>query len=345
MKKFISIVMSLVLVLGSLSFSAFAADKPTVYLVGDSTVCEYGTDSKYTIPRNGWGMRIGEYLDLNKVQVNNLAISGRSSKSFLTEDEYKTLTNNIKAGDYLFIGFGHNDAKTDTARYTDPSGSITDSKSTKYHLYTYYIKPALDAGATPILTTPIVRRKFKNNVVTDSHGLYDDCIRELAGELKIDFVDNTKLTEALYNELGYDEAGKLHAFYNSSNGNKVDDTHLNEDGARKVAGLVAESIYKSDCTLRNYLDPGKFNVGADDTTTETTTEITTSDVAYGDIDENGEITATDAAQVLAYALNADEMKLSATQISKADVDNSGSITATDAAQILTKALNADFVFK
>lgn len=88
-----------------------ATEKTTLFLVGDSTVCEYTAAkeaSSYYYMCNGYGMRMGEYLNEN-VTITNLALSGRSSKSFLAETNYTTLTNSIKVGDYLLIGFGHND--------------------------------------------------------------------------------------------------------------------------------------------------------------------------------------------------------------------------------------------
>lgn len=86
-----------------------------VYLVGDSTVCEY--DENYSVPYNryGWGMKFAEQF--NGVQVTNLALSGRSSRSFLADQNYQALKSSLGKGDYLFIQFGHNDEKTDESAY------------------------------------------------------------------------------------------------------------------------------------------------------------------------------------------------------------------------------------
>ena len=80
-------------------------EKVTVYMVGDSTVCNYTNDTSLAFPRNGYGMWVGNYLNENATVVN-LALSGRSSKSFLQETNYTTLKNSISKGDYLIIGFG-----------------------------------------------------------------------------------------------------------------------------------------------------------------------------------------------------------------------------------------------
>ena len=101
----------------------------TIYLVGDSTVCSFADN--YYYPRYGYGTQLGNYL-ADEATVVNLALSGRSSKSFLAEANYETLKNSLKAGDYLLIGFGHNDEKSDdAARFTDASKPYTDPITSK----------------------------------------------------------------------------------------------------------------------------------------------------------------------------------------------------------------------
>mgnify|MGYP002237304025 CR=1 FL=1 len=64
------------------------AMKQIYLLLGDSTSCIYGYDDNYALPRAGWGMYLGDFLR-SKYHVEDLAMSGRSSKSFATEDNYK----------------------------------------------------------------------------------------------------------------------------------------------------------------------------------------------------------------------------------------------------------------
>lgn len=140
-----------------------------IYLVGDSTVCDFGsTDKALYIPRYGYGTQIQEYINIDKANVINIALSGRSSYSFTKENKYSQLSN-ITNGDYLIIGFGHNDEKYEADRYSDPTLSSSDTStmigtynaqrpvSFKYILKHYYIDLAVSKGATPILCTPIVR--------------------------------------------------------------------------------------------------------------------------------------------------------------------------------------------
>ncbi len=86
-----------------------------LWVIGDSTVSKF--DDKYYYPRFGYGTKLQEYLD-DKVNVINLALSGRSSLSYVKEPEYQQLLNGMQTGDYLLIGFGHNDEKAEVDRHT-----------------------------------------------------------------------------------------------------------------------------------------------------------------------------------------------------------------------------------
>jgi lysophospholipase L1-like esterase len=248
----------------------------TVYMLGDSTMC--GFSDPYYYPRYGYGTQFKNYLNSN-VTINNLAVSGRSSKSFISEANYTTFKNSVKSGDYVIIGFGHNDQKTDGSLYTNPDGAITDTTSFQYYLYTYYVKVALDAGATPILCTPIVRR--------DSNGTYADGtdrvhfmgaatgdyvapIKKLAAAYGLTCIDLTTLTKAYDLAEGLGKEGTpataspwtvtdfptgslaLHA-WTTNKGSSVDDTHLNIFGAKMTAYILAKALLSTTSPLKNYV--------------------------------------------------------------------------------------------
>lgn len=233
------------------------ADLPeiNIYLVGDSTVCSFS--DKYYLPRYGYGTQLSNYLN-EKVTIHNLALSGRSSKSFLAEANYQTLCTNLQPGDYLIIGFGHNDEKSDdSARFTDASKEYTDPNSFGYHLYEYYIKLALDAGATPILCTPIVRAATDNDYTgSEAHitanGDYRQAILDVAAAYNVPVVDLTAITKAQYEALGFDAAAMYHAIVAGQyaddgvtivpNMLTVDKTHLNIYGAKYVAYQLASEL-------------------------------------------------------------------------------------------------------
>ena len=227
----------------------------TLYLVGDSTGASFA--DSYYYPRYGYGTQIENYLS-DKVTVKNLALSGRSSKSFLSESNYTYLQENIKEGDILVIAFGHNDEKSDdAARFTDASKPYTDEASFGYHLYEYYIKLAREKGATPILCTPIVRAQSKDDYSgSEGHvtatGDYAKAIRELGDAYDVEVIDLTVLTKSKYEKIGFAEACYYHAVINGKydtdgttvipDFNTVDKTHLNIYGAKLVAYLFASEM-------------------------------------------------------------------------------------------------------
>ena len=249
----------------------------TLYLVGDSTVASF--EDSYYYPRYGYGTQMHAYLS-DKVTVKNLALSGRSSKSYTLEPEYTELARNIKAGDILIIGFGHNDEKSDdTNRFTDASKPYTDETSFGYYLNEYYIKLALEKGAIPILCTPIVRAQSKNDYSgSEAHvtatGDYAKAIRELGEALGVSVIDLTRLTKEKYEEIGFAEACYYHAIrggkYDADgitiipDFNTVDKTHLNIYGAKYVAYLVAREMKKIKAiggyVLANIAEPTKADL-------------------------------------------------------------------------------------
>ena len=216
-----------------------------IYVVGDSTVCNFGsTDDALYIPRYGYGTQISSYINVLSANVKNLALSGRSSYSFTKESNYYTFTGGINSDDYLFIGFGHNDEKYEVDRYADPTLASDDKTemigtydanrevSFKYILKHYYIDIAKAAGATPVLCTPIVRlnkdsskydtdhitsdktnyKDSTSGVTTDwKGGNYAQAIRELAEEEGLTCIDLTTTTKNDYKAIGYDEAVKYHS--------------------------------------------------------------------------------------------------------------------------------------
>ena len=225
------------------------SSKPTVWIIGDSTVSSFADN--YYYPRYGWGTQIDKYLD-GTYEVKNIALSGRSSKSYVNDKEYKELTAGMKQGDYLLIGFGHNDEKAEADRYTDPNGDYKTAGSFANSLYENYIKPAQAAGTTVILCTPIVRRTATAewsdsnlHITKDSGdfkgGDYAQSIRNLGKELNIPVVDMTKMTKELYDTLGPDETVNLHA-WTASKATSVDNTHTNIYGGTYNAYLVTKTI-------------------------------------------------------------------------------------------------------
>ena len=266
MKKILSILLTVFVLFGLVACASTpAADGDAgikVFMVGDSTVASF--NDPYYYPRYGYGTKLGDYLE--GVEVVNYALSGRSSKSFLVEENYTKLQNEIKKGDFLIIGFGHNDEKTETARYTNPVLDEKDPTSFQYHLYEKYIKLALDAKATPILATPIVRRspkgEYTGSVIHQTKtegdyvgGDYAQAIRDLGKKYKITVIDLTTITKELYETVGPEVTLKYHAWL-THKPDSVDNTHLNAYGASVVAYNIAKELAASKNKLGKYVKQG-----------------------------------------------------------------------------------------
>lgn len=245
----------------------------TVYVVGDSTVSAFNDD--YYVPRYGYGTQLYNYLYCQEAQIVNLAISGRSSLSFITDKSgnYNTLKNSIKEGDYLIIGFGHNDEKyDDSARFTHPTpdyktATTVDGKpSFQYTLYENYVKLAKEKGATPILCTPIVRYSSSGEYdgksvahVVSGYGDYAAAIKQLGADTETAVVDLTNLTKEYYkahnNEAKYFHAYSTYASAIDKTPEGMDSTHINKYGAKMVAYWFATNLPAS-CPLAQHIKDG-----------------------------------------------------------------------------------------
>jgi lysophospholipase L1-like esterase len=186
-----------------------------------------------------------------EVEIHNAAVSGRSSKSFRDEGLWKRVLDSILPGDYVFISFGANDQKTDSARHTD-------ARTTYRQNFINYINETRSKGGIPILFTTIVRNKFdKNERLIDTYGDYIIVIRELAIQMKVPLVDLNKLTSELVQNLGPVKANQL--FLNIEPGqftklpNGKHDDHLNLYGATKVAELATRRLKGLNIGISHYI--------------------------------------------------------------------------------------------
>lgn len=244
--------------------SAQSQNVPTLWVVGDSTAAAF-QDSSYYSPRYGWGTQLPLYFQ--GIAIQNLAVSGTSSKSYLDTDQYKTLLQSMKSGDYMLIGFGHNDERAEPGRYTNPNGSLSVVGSFQYYLYENYIKAARDRGVTPVLCTPIVRRDRGNNytgasghitsTVTNEEGTfaggnYAKAIKQLGVGKSVPVLDLTERTKDVYERLGADGVKNRHA-WTSQREVSIDNTHTNLYGAACNAWFIADELLQTNCDLKNYV--------------------------------------------------------------------------------------------
>jgi lysophospholipase L1-like esterase len=234
-----------------------AQKKITIFSIGDSTMASYDVEewSKRNggknYPLRGWMMAMPQFFNQN-VTIKNAAISGISSKSFRDEGAWQKVIDEVEPGDYVFIQFGHNDEKPDTASHTDATTSFRQNLIN-------YINETKAKGAYPVLFTSIVRRKFNSSGrLEDTHGDYVTVVRELAKEKNIPLVDLNKKTCELVESLGPEESKKLYLYiqpglFTQLPQGKQDDTHLCEYGATKFAELAVQGIKELNLGLVKYL--------------------------------------------------------------------------------------------
>ena len=211
----------------------------TVHLMGDSTMAEKNLANGN--PERGWGMMFQNFLDKD-VTVVNYAQNGRSTKSFIDLGLWDKVYNAVQPGDYVFIQFGHNDAKqSDSTRYAAPWGAYQDNLRT-------FVDGVRQKGGNPVLLTPVARRWFKDGKLDkECHGDYPAAMKAVAEEKGVTLLDITTSSLNWLEALG-DEASRPY-FMNLEPGKwacapegKTDNTHTVAAGARKVTELVCDSI-------------------------------------------------------------------------------------------------------
>lgn len=220
-----------------------------IYLAGDSTAAKKLPEKR---PEAGWGEYLSNYLKA-EIQVENHAMNGRSTKSFLAEKRFLAIEERLQPHDFLFIQFGHNDQKqTDPERYTAPFAEYQSNLA-------LMAEAAYKQGAQPVIFSSVSRRAFLNGHI-DKHNLgdYPCAAQKLAEKQHIPFIDLFSLTCDYFNNLG--EAGTqglfLHLQPNVCDNypeGVADDTHFNEKGAALVAKLAAEELYRQVAALQPYL--------------------------------------------------------------------------------------------
>ena len=235
-----------------LSLSLQAQEKPTLYLIGDSTMANKKDPEKN--PEHGWGQMLPQLMNTDIV-IENHAVNGRSTKSFIDEKRWQTVKNKLKPGDFVFIQFGHNDQKIqDSTRYTNPLTGY------RYNLEKF-VRETREKGAEPLLMSSIVRRKFNAfGVLEDTHGTYPLIVRMVARDLDVPFIDMQWLTEQLEVKYGPDASAQLHLHYKPGEvayypQGRDDDTHLSKKGATLVATLALQEINRQHLALKKYIRP------------------------------------------------------------------------------------------
>lgn len=266
-----------ILMLLSLFVMSSSNKRTTIFMIGDSTMAN--KDIRKGQER-GWGMALQGFFTEN-VTVDNRALNGRSSRSFIIEGHWQKVYDAMKPGDYLVIQFGHNDEKGSiekgNKRHTEPGLTFDDN-------YRMFIRAAQEKGVTPIVMNAVVRRNFykkpdlnvddeslrgaqsdgkeliNSDTLIDTHKLYVVTPRNVAKMMRVPYVDANKITKDLENGMGVEASRKLHMISAVRNGK--DNTHYTVYGAHVVASLLVDAIAEVCPELKPYVRHYDYIVSA-----------------------------------------------------------------------------------
>ena len=225
-----------------------------VFLIGDSTMADKPVEEN---PERGWGQLFPQYFD-HGVAIKNFAVNGRSTKSFIDEKRWDAVRQQLQRGDWVFIQFGHNDSKSeDPTRYAAPRAAYREN-------LTRFVKETREKGASPVLLTPVMRRKFDSQGrFVDTHGEYPDVVRETARTLDVPLIDLHQKSRQLIEQHGVEGSKILFLWigpqhFKTLPDGKKDDTHFSAYGAAQVASLVTAGIRELKLPLGGHLRRSDF---------------------------------------------------------------------------------------
>ena len=232
---------------------------PVIYMIGDSTMADKPIDHEK--PERGWGQMLPGYLDA-RIVVDNHAMNGRSSRSFLDEGRWTPILEKLKPGDYVFIQFGHNDQKVNTKRYAAADGLYRENLKK-------YIDETRAKGGIPVLFTSIARRHFDEaGKLIDTHTGYTEAVFAVGKEMNVPVIDLNKATTDMILSVPQEESKKFFMWIEKETNPSIpngreDNTHLNVYGGRVVAGMAADSIARRLPDLAPFVRKYDFVVARD----------------------------------------------------------------------------------
>jgi beta-xylosidase/lysophospholipase L1-like esterase len=222
--------------------SGVASAAPTIFLVGDSTMAD---KPNLAHPERGWGQLLPERV-LPPARVENHAVNGRSTKSFIDEGRWDAVVSRLRAGDWMIIQFGHNDQKAENPAV------FADADTDYVRNLTHFVRQVRSQGAHPVLATSIVRRRWdEQGELVETHGAYLDAVRRVAWAEGVPLLEMQALSRERLLAMG-PEASKQLYLWDESLG-LADNTHFSEFGARVMADLAVRELYRLNLPIAAHL--------------------------------------------------------------------------------------------
>lgn len=237
-----------------------ASQRPTLFLIGDSTVKNGQGDGRNGLW--GWGSVLSSHFDTTRIQLENHALGGTSTRTFISKGLWYTVLLRMKKGDFLLIQFGHNDGGPldDTARARGTLSGIGEETKEIYnpitkqqevvHTYGWYlekfVQEAKEKGVEVTICSPIPRNQWEEGKLRRNANSYPDWAGAIARRNAVGFIDLNSLISDRYDQLGQ---SRVAGYFTSA-----DHTHTSLEGAVLNAETVAAAIRAmGNSRLKTYL--------------------------------------------------------------------------------------------
>ena len=207
-----------------------------IFICGDSTAASYRPEETLMV---GWGQLLGDLLP--GTDVVNLAMAGRSTRTFLAENRLQPAAEYARPGDLMLIQFAHNDENEKkperyAAPWTDYSGNLR-----------FFVRFARERKMVPVFLTPICMRIWENGKLQPTHGEYPAAMRAVAEEMKVPLIDLYTESFRIVEAMG--EEGSKALFMHLSPGEDPavpegmqDNAHTRREGAVRFAAFAAQEL-------------------------------------------------------------------------------------------------------
>ncbi|NOT94403.1 MAG: rhamnogalacturonan acetylesterase [Ferruginibacter sp.] len=218
----------------------------TIFLAGNSTVVDQDKE-----PWASWGQMIPAFFEAKNICVANYAESGEALNSFKSAKRLQKILSLMRAGDYLFIEFGHNDQK----QKGEGIGPFTSYKTS----LKYFIGEVKKKGGIPVLVTSMHRRNFDSTGhINNTLGDYPEAVRQAAKEENVALIDLNAMSKIMYEAWGPERSVKAFVHYPANsfpNQTKKleDNTHFNTYGAYEIARCIVQAIKDNKLPIAKYL--------------------------------------------------------------------------------------------
>jgi lysophospholipase L1-like esterase len=251
----------------------------TIYIGGDSTVCNYYPLD--TSVQAGWGQMLSKYVGTGYFQIRNMATSGQIAGGFRDDGQFEAIMKYLKPGDYFILQFGIND--------TNEKNNTTEAQFKE--IMRDMVVKAKATGATVVLSTPQGRATDFNssNVHTTVGRWYRLSTIALAKEENVQLLDLNVLSSAYFTSIGPDATLALYM--------TGDTLHPNRQGATQLARIAYENLklpFNSPTPIKNTNTPTFTPTKAP---VNTPTQTSTAKLLPEDINGDGAVNMADVIMI------------------------------------------------